>query len=139
LIDQRFHRELDGHRVGQIVGKISRKANVVVNKTDGKFGSAHDLRRSFGTRWAKRVMPAVLRRLMRHASIQTTMAYYVDLDAADVADQLWAGWGAIGANTPAAGNTVGNTRPDAAKKPEEATAGESAEASDNQHVAVSLS
>ena len=93
LIDQRFRRELDGHRVGQIVGKIGKKAGVVVNKADGKFASAHDLRRAFGTRWAKRVMPAVLRRLMRHSSIQTTMAYYVDLDSAEVADQLWAGWG----------------------------------------------
>ena len=63
------------------------------NNADGKFVSAHDLRRAFGTRWAKRVMTAVLTRLMRHASIQTTMVYYVDLDAADVADRLWAGWG----------------------------------------------
>jgi hypothetical protein len=50
---------------------------------------------------------AVLRRLMRHSSIATTMAYYVDLDSAEVADQLWADYG----NTPAAGNTLGNTGP----------------------------
>ena len=93
LTDQRFCRRLEPHRVGEIIVKIGKKAGVVVNKADGKFASAHDLRRAFGTRWAKRVMPAVLKRLMRHASIQTTMAYYVDLDAADVADQLWAGWG----------------------------------------------
>ncbi len=114
LIDQRFHRELDGHRVGQIVGKIGKKAGVIVNKADGKFASAHDLRRGFGTRWAKRVMPAVLRRLMRHSSIQTTMAYYVDLDSAEVADQLWAGWGATESNTEAQGNTLGNTNPNGA-------------------------
>jgi hypothetical protein len=42
---------------------------------------------------------------MRHAAIQTTMGYYVDLDAAEVADQLWASYG----NTPAASNTLGNT------------------------------
>jgi hypothetical protein len=63
---------------------------VVVNKADGKYASAHDLRRAFGTRWAKRVMPAVLKRLMRHASIDTTMTYYVDID---VADELWAKFG----------------------------------------------
>jgi len=117
-------------RVGEIVVKIGKKAGVVVNKADGKFASAHDLRRAFGTRWAKRVMPAVLRRLMRHSSIATTMGYYVDLDSAEVADQLWASYG----NTPAAGNTLGNTRPDGAKKREEATAGESTEALCNVNV-----
>jgi hypothetical protein len=50
-------------------------------------------------------MPAVLKRLMRHSAIQTTMSYYVDLDAAEVADQLWADFG----NSPAAGNICGNT------------------------------
>jgi integrase len=38
-------------------------------------------------------MPAVVQRLMRHASINTTMTYYVALDADEVADELWAGWG----------------------------------------------
>jgi len=78
--------------VGHVVGRVGKKAGVVVNKAEGKYASAHDLRRAFGTRWAKRVMPAVLQRLMRHASIQTTMAYYVDLDADDLAADLWATW-----------------------------------------------
>lgn len=91
--------------IGRIVSLIGKTAGVVVNKADGKFASAHDLRRAFGTRWAKRVMPAVLRWLMRHASIGTTTGYYVGLDSDDVADQLWAGWG----NTPVVGNTSGNT------------------------------
>ena len=94
-------------KVGATVATIGKKAGVVVNKADGKFASAHDLRRAFGTRWAKRVMPAVLKRLMRHSTIQTTMSYYVDLDSADVADQLWASWG----NTPTEGNNPGNIRP----------------------------
>ncbi len=38
-------------------------------------------------------MPAVLKRLMRHSSIETTMGYYVALDSADVADELWARFG----------------------------------------------
>jgi integrase len=78
-------------RVSRIITKIGKKAGVVVNKAEGKFASAHDLRRTFGTRWARKVMPAVLRQLMRHSSIETTMAYYVDLDADAVADELWAG------------------------------------------------
>jgi integrase len=40
----------------------------------------HDLRRSFGTRYAALVPAQVLQRLMRHADIQTTMRYYANLD-----------------------------------------------------------
>ena len=87
---------LDRYEAGQIVSAIGRKATVVTNKAEGKFATAHDLRRAFGTRWAKRVMPAVLQRLMRHAAIQTTMSYYVDLDAGAVADDLWAKFGRQG-------------------------------------------
>ena len=62
---------------------------MVVNKEAGKYASAHDLRRSFGTRWAKRVMPAVLQKLMRHSAIETTLRYYADIDADDLAEGLW--------------------------------------------------
>ncbi len=61
----------------------------MVNKAAGKYGSAHDFRRSFGTGWAPRKMPATLQRLMRHGSIETTMEYYVDLDADLLAEDLW--------------------------------------------------
>jgi integrase len=89
---------IDTHHVGQIVDKIGRKARVIVNAVDGKTASAHDLRRSFGSRWAKRVMPAELQRLMRHANVQTTMQYYVDLDVDEMADDLWAKYPAAGSN-----------------------------------------
>ena len=61
-----------------------------VTVTVKKFATAHDLRRAFGTRWAKKVMPAVLQRLMRHQSIGTTMKFYVGIEADDVAADLWA-------------------------------------------------
>ena len=103
-------------RISRLVTKIGEKAGVVVNrevkkvkekildpKTEQptgrtrlvekevvKYASAHDLRRSFGTRWAKRVMPATLKLLMRHESIDTTMRYYVEMDVDDVAADLWA-------------------------------------------------
>lgn len=67
--------------VGLVVQAIAKKAGVRV--------TCHDYRRAFGTRWAKRVMPPVLMKLMRHASINTTMRYYVDLDAQDTADDLY--------------------------------------------------
>jgi integrase len=74
------------------------------NKAEDQYATAHDLRRSFGTRWAKRVMPAVLKELMRHSSINTTMGYYVEQAADDVGDIL----------RSALGNTLVNTGPKSA-------------------------
>jgi integrase len=37
------------HTVGMIISDIGEAAGVVVNKTDGKFASAHDLRRAFSS------------------------------------------------------------------------------------------
>lgn len=61
----------------------------IIVSADGKTATAHDLRRAFGTRWARRVQPAVLQQLMRHKSIETTMKYYVDLNADELADELY--------------------------------------------------
>lgn len=47
--------------------------------------SCHDLRRSFATRWATKVPPAVLMTMLRHQSISTTMDFYVDLGATGAA------------------------------------------------------
>ena len=76
-------------RVSRIISAIGKKAGVVVNKEQGKFGSAHDLRRAYGTRWAKRLKPFELKTLMRHESIETTERYYVELEAEDLAEGLW--------------------------------------------------
>jgi hypothetical protein len=77
---------------------------VVVSKAAGKSASVHDLHRAFGTRWAEGVVPAILRRLMRYSAVETTMSYYVDLDASEVVAPLWADFG----NTPAADNSSDN-------------------------------
>lgn len=59
------------------------KAGFVVTK-DGKKQnkfSFHDLRRTFGTNLAnKGISPKVLQKLMGHASLETTMKYYVNAD-----------------------------------------------------------
>ncbi len=81
-----------GKRAGVVVATVEKRKRVdgkLVTTTGKKYATAHDLRRSFGTRWAKRVMPAVLQRLMRHAEIATTMKYYVTIDADAVADEVW--------------------------------------------------
>lgn len=75
------------------ISEIGRRAGVVVNQQTGKTASAHDLRRSFGVRWSRRVMPQVLQLLMRHDDISTTMRYYVGSDVQHAADVV-ADWGA---------------------------------------------
>ena len=105
--------------IGRVLSAIGCKAGVVVGQTDkpvmvdGKrawkpvklFAGAHDLRRAFCSRWARKVMPAVLQRLARHANIATTMSYYVNLTADEIAADLWADHGAT------QGNISGNSSP----------------------------
>jgi integrase len=78
-------------QAGRIVALMGELAEVVVhiNRRTKKYASAHDLRRSFGNRWAKRLPTASLQKLMRHESIATTMRYYVDLDAYELAEDLY--------------------------------------------------
>ncbi|MGI8980019.1 MAG: tyrosine-type recombinase/integrase [Pirellulaceae bacterium] len=91
----------------KVISAIGKAAGVVVDKESGNFASAHDLRRSFGFRWAQRVMPAVLKQLMRHADIATTMKFYVQQEAAETYAELWRKYGTA---TDAAGvNTFVNT------------------------------
>jgi integrase len=73
--------------VSPIISSIGNKAGVKV--AEKKTASAHDLRRSFGLRWADRVKPHVLQQLMRHASITTTLTFYVQSDADDMAEAVW--------------------------------------------------
>jgi integrase len=66
----------------------------VKDKKNGKakrtsvWASAHDLRRSFGFRWARKVMPMVLKELMRHESVATTEKFYVGINAQQTAKFL---------------------------------------------------
>ena len=65
---------------------------------------------------------------MRHANIATTMGYYVALDSADVADELWAKFGtAEGENRPTY-NTPYNKTPGQPPETETAPAESSTEA-----------
>jgi integrase len=99
-------KPLSTKRASRYISAIGKAAKVVTNKTDDRYATAHDLRRSFGTRWARRVPLAILRDLMRHCSINTTMTYYVSQTAEDVGDVL----------RLALGNTLGNTRPSKRKQ-----------------------
>ncbi len=81
-------KPLSTKRASRYISAIGKAANVVTNKSDGKYASAHDLRRSFCSRWAKRIMPADLKVLARHSSINTTMRFYVTQNADDVGSRL---------------------------------------------------
>ena len=74
--------------ISKTITQIGKQARVVVNKEQDKFASAHDLRRAFGTRWAAKVQPAILRQLMRHESIETTMKFYVGIESDEIGRQL---------------------------------------------------
>ncbi len=109
----------------RLVADVGKKAGVKVDqRTKGgklvvKYASAHDLRRSFGARWAPRVMPQVLMELMRHESIETTLKFYVGRNAETTADVLWAAH-------ERASNTSGNggqKPPQEFKPPSSATPG----------------
>lgn len=96
--------------VCKAISAVGERANVVVSQ-DGKktkYASAHDLRRSFGLRWSERLMPAQLRDLMRHESIETTMTYYVGRNAETTAAALYESVGRR-PNSGRSGDTLGDT------------------------------
>ena len=108
---------LQPHRVGELASAIGKAAGVKVF-TDPitakvKYASAHDLRRSFGDRWKTKVMPHVLKELMRHKNIETTNRYYITENAASTAQLLWdqqAGTH-IGTHAPEASSPTKNALP----------------------------
>lgn len=99
----------DAQKAGKIIGKIGEAAKVVTEPGTDRTATAHDLRRAFGARWSKRVMPAVLKEIMSHADIQTTMTFYVLQNARITSSELWA----------AAGNNLGNSDPKNEYTPQE--------------------
>jgi integrase len=74
------------------VSDIGESTGIKVRDDNGVpvFASAHDLRRSFGFRLAKRVMPPILQRLMRHRDIHTTLTYYAQATDDELGDAVWA-------------------------------------------------
>ena len=83
-------RQMSAKRVCKVLAAIGARAKVNVSDRQGqrKWATAHDLRRAFGSRWARYVAPAILQTLMRHSSISTTMRFYVGLEADEIGEQL---------------------------------------------------
>jgi integrase len=69
----------------KVISRIGRKAGIIVAQHPPKpgtkeprikYASAHDLRRSFATRWADELTEEQLKDLMRHKCISTTNNFY---------------------------------------------------------------
>jgi integrase len=73
-VDGRGDREVRDISVCKRVCQLARAAGVKL--------TMKSLRRGFGCRYAARVPAQVLQKLMRHASIKTTMDYYANVDDA---------------------------------------------------------
>ena len=65
------------------------KAGIVTDALKGSHATAHDLRRSFGNRWAKIVDKYELKELMRHANIETTLKYCVQEETDSLSERIW--------------------------------------------------
>ena len=121
----RVQAAMDPDTVSKTVSKIGEEAGIIVNrttkfdrKTGGrrefiKYASAHDLRRSFGFRWADRVDTFKLQELMRHSNIETTRRFYVGRNAQNTAAALWSARDRATGTAPevAERNTFDNSRP----------------------------
>ena len=108
LVEGRISRDL----ISRTIAEIGRRANVVVRDLDDgavKYASAHDLRRSFGDRWSYRVLPRVLKELMRHESIATTERYYLGHNAQATAAIMWEKYRQESSSPNVASATLGDT------------------------------
>ena len=98
--------EVSKKTVEKRIAAVGKLAGVVVGQTSNgqpRYATAQDFRRSFGARWATKIMPPVLQAMMRHECIETTMKYYVGENATRNADAVW---GALGADF---GDKLGDT------------------------------
>lgn len=80
-------RRFSPKKIGLKLSEIGERSGI--ETTNGSFVTAHDLRRSFGTKWAMKVRPMTLQKLMRHSTIETTLKYYIGLSAADAGSDVW--------------------------------------------------
>ncbi|MEO2018356.1 MAG: site-specific integrase [Fuerstiella sp.] len=75
-------------QAGRWFSKFGSKAGIVVND-EGKFASAHDLRRTFAMKLARAgVSMPDLKTIMRHSVISTTMRFYLDEQAEEVSQRI---------------------------------------------------
>lgn len=88
-----FKFEYTSMHLSKQIAKIGKAAKIITaSDTDRTiFASAHDFRRSFGKRWARRIPAHELQLVMRHSDIKTTMTFYVEREAESASDSMWEG------------------------------------------------
>lgn len=109
-IPSRLKRQPIKTTVSRIGCEIGIAAKILVDERKQKYASIQDLRRTFGNRWARRVMPMVLKDLMRHETILTTESYYVELEASQTSAILWS------AHEKSQGDISGDTKKKSRRK-----------------------
>ena len=91
---QRKSDRMTVERVGRVISKIGKAANILVRQADPrtraeeKYASAHDIRRGFAQRMINLGISAeTLKLLMRHANFSTTQNFYGGTRSAQSAGQ----------------------------------------------------
>lgn len=88
-----------------VLSEIGQASGVLISP--GQYCTAHDLRRSFGFRWALiKTPPIALKSLMRHQSLATTEKYYIGDEATRIQDEVYRVWEAAAKRT----NTLANSQ-----------------------------
>ena len=79
-------KPVGAQQIGRLVSAVGDESGIL---TGDSHATAHDFRRSFATRWSRRLRPITLKTIMRHSDIKTTLQYYVAHDSDDIARELW--------------------------------------------------
>jgi len=79
----------DIHKMSKVISRIGNAGCVVADDVKRKCASGHDLRRSFGYRWSRRMETLDPANLIRHASIETARTYYLGQNAKASSRRLW--------------------------------------------------
>jgi integrase len=64
------------------------KVGLAVKPSLGRRATPHDYRRTFASKWAMKVQPFILQKMLRHDSLTTTMLFYVNVQAEEASKAI---------------------------------------------------
>jgi len=97
LTGKRYSRVMEQVKAGQwhdgrdLVNNVLRDFKVIRRRAGITHCTLHDFRRACITNWARRLPAHVVRRLAGHSSLETTMKYYLSVQAGDLEDARYVG------------------------------------------------
>lgn len=74
----------DRSELRQLVLKVGK----AVKPSLGRIATPHDYRRTFASKWAMKVQPFILQKMLRHDSLMTTLKFYVNVQALEAAKAI---------------------------------------------------